>query len=192
MPYKDPEQHRANSRAYYEAHKEQVRKYKQQYHEQNKARLHEERKAYRKEHADEIAESKRQDYNTNKDAILERQRAYYKVHSHKRREYARTKRNNHPLIVLATQIKLSVGCQNPGCKWNGEFDASQLEFHHVDPKTKAFNIGSRAIQHSEEELLVEISKCCVLCSNCHQLVTFKKLDASGFPCCKVNDDGTLD
>ncbi|MCL2770674.1 MAG: hypothetical protein FWD42_11305 [Solirubrobacterales bacterium] len=41
-----------------------------------------------------------------------------------------------------------------------------LEFHHLDPATKAFNLA-RCGAHSIEKLRAEVRKCVLLCSNCH-------------------------
>ena len=41
-----------------------------------------------------------------------------------------------------------------------------LEFHHVDPSTKDFGI-SRQLNKDMSELREEVSKCILLCSNCH-------------------------
>jgi transposase len=41
-----------------------------------------------------------------------------------------------------------------------------LEFHHLDPSTKAFNLARRGA-HSIERLRAEARKCALLCSNCH-------------------------
>lgn len=41
-------------------------------------------------------------------------------------------------------------------------------FHHIDPKTKAFNIDARVCNgYKYERLLEEVSKCDLLCHNCH-------------------------
>ncbi len=41
-----------------------------------------------------------------------------------------------------------------------------LDFHHLDPSQKEFEIGNH--QFSKYKLLEEISKCITLCRNCHQ------------------------
>jgi hypothetical protein len=41
-----------------------------------------------------------------------------------------------------------------------------LEFHHVDPKTKRFQIGM-SVMRSLAVLREEAAKCVLLCSNCH-------------------------
>lgn len=42
-----------------------------------------------------------------------------------------------------------------------------LEFHHLDPKEKEFNIASRNTR-SYEKLREEAEKCILVCSNCHK------------------------
>jgi transposase len=42
-----------------------------------------------------------------------------------------------------------------------------LQFHHVDPKAKAFEIGGRGLTLSLETLRAEARKCELLCANCH-------------------------
>ncbi len=47
-----------------------------------------------------------------------------------------------------------------------------LEFHHVDPEHKDFQINKRWSM-SKENLLEEIDKCVLLCSNCHRETHWK-------------------
>jgi hypothetical protein len=42
-----------------------------------------------------------------------------------------------------------------------------LQFHHLDPSTKAFGLGVRGITRSLEKLRAEAAKCVLLCANCH-------------------------
>lgn len=42
-----------------------------------------------------------------------------------------------------------------------------LEFHHLDPETKQFELGYRGCTRSLVSLRAEASKCALLCSNCH-------------------------
>lgn len=49
-----------------------------------------------------------------------------------------------------------------------ESEAICLEFHHVDPSKKDFTIGSK--RSNWPAVLAEISKCVILCSNCHNKV----------------------
>ena len=48
-----------------------------------------------------------------------------------------------------------------------------LDFHHLDPSIKCFNIGTfagkRAFSDKTKELIdLEVSKCILLCANCHR------------------------
>ncbi len=57
------------------------------------------------------------------------------------------------------------------CEVCGESVSAVLEFHHLDPKTKDDNV-STMVTHGATiaEVLFEISKCKVLCRNCHAKV----------------------
>lgn len=43
-----------------------------------------------------------------------------------------------------------------------------LEFHHRDPKTKSFSLGSVSCNTPWEKLVKEAAKCILLCANCHR------------------------
>ena len=42
-----------------------------------------------------------------------------------------------------------------------------LQFHHVDPSTKRFGLGSRGLAQALDKLREEARKCVLLCANCH-------------------------
>ena len=42
-----------------------------------------------------------------------------------------------------------------------------LEFHHLDPSEKSFELSLRGVTRSFEELRQEAAKCALLCANCH-------------------------
>ena len=42
-----------------------------------------------------------------------------------------------------------------------------LEFHHLDPSTKSFNLALRGVTRRIDELRAEARKCVLLCANCH-------------------------
>ena len=55
------------------------------------------------------------------------------------------------------------------CAFCGEKHVACLDFHHNDPATKLFNVNLGNIsKHTDQEIRDEISKCTVLCSNCHK------------------------
>jgi transposase-like protein len=51
----------------------------------------------------------------------------------------------------------------------GTYDGA-LQFHHVDPTTKAFQLGGRGLTRSLAALRREARKCVLLCANCHAMV----------------------
>ena len=53
-------------------------------------------------------------------------------------------------------------CQN--CNYNKCISA--LEFHHLDSKTKEFNIAT--VRNLNEKVYKELDKCVLICSNCHR------------------------
>ncbi len=42
-----------------------------------------------------------------------------------------------------------------------------LQFHHLDPATKRFGLGSRGLARAIEVLREEAARCALLCANCH-------------------------
>ena len=62
-------------------------------------------------------------------------------------------------------IKLK-GSKCESCGYKQNFAA--LEFHHVDPKTRLFQLDLRSLSNRKwEVVLKEADKCRLLCSNCH-------------------------
>ena len=45
-----------------------------------------------------------------------------------------------------------------------------LEFHHLDPTQKDFNISSKGYTRSWKRVQEELEKCVMLCANCHREV----------------------
>ena len=50
-----------------------------------------------------------------------------------------------------------------------------LDFHHKDPREKDFAVSKMIVNSMSKELiLIEISKCIVVCRNCHADIHYKK------------------
>ncbi|MFM2010760.1 MAG: Cronobacter phage [Bacteroidota bacterium] len=64
---------------------------------------------------------------------------------------------------LISSIKQS-GCSV--CGYNR--CSSALEFHHRDRKEKSFALSKALIKKTRKEILDEIDKCILVCSNCHK------------------------
>jgi transposase-like protein len=54
------------------------------------------------------------------------------------------------------------------CGFDGYVGA--LQFHHVDPLEKRFEIGGRGLTRAIDSLREEAAKCVLLCANCHAAV----------------------
>lgn len=59
--------------------------------------------------------------------------------------------------------------QRSGCRLCGENSSPDvLDFHHIDPNTKTMKVNSMARNSGVFDVIDEIEKCVVLCSNCHR------------------------
>lgn len=69
-------------------------------------------------------------------------------------------------ISKLAKYKIKIGCQKCGyCK-----HPSALDFHHKDNSEKSYNISQEVLDVGFENIIDEIEKCEVLCSNCHREV----------------------
>ena len=94
------------------------------------------------------------------------QRVYYKDPQYSRNV---TNARNEIRRVLLTELK---GTTCMDC--NGTFHPCQLDFDHLGDKS--FVIGDKKYQVGEAKLRAEIAKCEIVCSNCHRLRTFNRLE----------------
>lgn len=53
-----------------------------------------------------------------------------------------------------------------------------LDFHHLEPTSKTFGIGSQGHSRSWERVKQELDKCILVCSNCHREVSAGLIDTS--------------
>lgn len=76
-------------------------------------------------------------------------------------EYQQQRSKTRKLELIA---KSGGGCLK--CGYNKNFAA--LQFHHRDPSNKLFTLDSRKLSNTSwESILIEWSKCDLLCANCH-------------------------
>ena len=78
-------------------------------------------------------------------------------------------------IKMTRQDQLYEYMAGKSCEQCGIDDIRVLDFDHTDPADKKFSIA-RAINdcYAWEEILQEIKKCRILCSNCHRIRTAKQ------------------
>ena len=67
-------------------------------------------------------------------------------------------------------IKLESGC----CVCGYNKCHAALQFDHINPLEKAFNIGDNTDKKPLQVLLDEVSKCRVICANCHAEHTYQE------------------
>jgi hypothetical protein len=83
-----------------------------------------------------------------------------------RKQFQNAKRKNRKaLLVKQFGNKCNI------CGYNKYLGA--LQFHHLDPKSKLFELGVREIRRSRSAILAEAKKCILLCANCHTEVENK-------------------
>lgn len=72
------------------------------------------------------------------------------------------------------------------CSSCGRNDAPVLTFHHVDPKTKEFNIADwisgqpSTMNMTWEDVKKELDKCVIACFNCHRLIHNSKRELKDY------------
>lgn len=59
----------------------------------------------------------------------------------------------------------------------GESDSACLDFHHMDPSQKLFEVGMSPARTSKKRMVEEINKCACLCANCHRKYHADRLNA---------------
>jgi hypothetical protein len=58
--------------------------------------------------------------------------------------------------------------KNLKCESCGESRYWVLDFHHINPKEKEYEVSSLIRIGNKKRVLDEINKCKVLCANCHR------------------------
>src|SRR5688572_9613673 len=67
---------------------------------------------------------------------------------------------------LKTQAVMLMGGQCMLCGY--DHHQGVLDFHHVNPETKLFAIGSDGNTRSWDRITTELQKCILVCANCHR------------------------
>lgn len=56
-----------------------------------------------------------------------------------------------------------------------DFHLAALQFHHINPTEKEFELTKRICNGQSVEILhEELDKCCLLCANCHSIVSYNQ------------------
>lgn len=98
-----------------------------------------------------------------KSCVRERSKQWYKKNfeTSKKKSSKRAQDRRNWIVEIKQQLE---------CIKCGENHISCLDFHHVDPTKKEFGIANaiNKLNIEKKEILKEIEKCIVLCSNCHK------------------------
>lgn len=89
---------------------------------------------------------------------------YYSSHKAKMRQQINAARDASRAI---SQRKLCDYLADNPCVNCGNDDIRVLQFHHRDPSTKERSVSELVSKYSWRRCLEEISKCDVMCANCH-------------------------
>jgi formate-dependent nitrite reductase cytochrome c552 subunit len=76
------------------------------------------------------------------------------------REYGKKQRDKIKEFIRQVKNVPCADCHN-------RFPHYIMQFHHLDPATKEFDIYSGGGRHSIKKLKAEIEKCVIVCANCH-------------------------
>tara|TARA_S200002703_G_C3670846_1_gene205978 strand:+ start:221 stop:634 length:414 start_codon:yes stop_codon:yes gene_type:complete len=69
-------------------------------------------------------------------------------------------KNPHPQYIKKSKTPCVV------CGWFGHLSA--IDYHHVHPANKSFELSRALLSYSIEKVDAEIAKCVCLCANCHR------------------------
>ena len=138
------------NRNYYLKHKEKISKQDALYYQSNKESIKKRVANYKKSNLEKIN-------------LLRQERGdkYY------RRIIERRKENK----VEAIKLKGSK-CVVCGLEYNGK-NASCFDFHHIDSESKEYS-PSTVLRMSRDKQEKELSKCMLVCSNCHRLIHYEE------------------
>lgn len=115
-------------------------------------------------------------YQNNREQILAREREKYLADPEKYKEYQKEyRKKNRQWITEKNKQKRKDKLQlliellgNKCAKCAQQFPDCVYDFHHIDPETKLFTIGEH-MGKAIKTLKQEVSKCLLLCSNCHRI-----------------------
>lgn len=188
------ENKRQYHRQYYAANREKLIEQNREYARTHKEQIAANDRVYRAKNIDKINEAQREYREAHRSEACQRTKEWKATHQEHRKAYLRDNRDKiaetygkyrEKILSLRKHVKLTYGCQHPNCTWQGEWHERMLDFHHLDPSTKSFSLA--AAKHPPEGMLEEISKCTILCANCHRMVTFGLWTHADCPPCDVSN-----
>ena len=146
---------------YYKNNKDKVKEYKAREYQQNKERKLEQKHKY---------------YQNNRQYILEKRKEYREKNEQKIKQYKKQHRQNNTELYkdidknnYQKRIQWYMDYKKTlKCEICGEDHYQTITFHHKNPKEKEYNIANIRSLGDKEKILLEISKCQIICDNCHR------------------------
>lgn len=138
------------------------------FYRQCKLCMRKKQKEYYESHKEESIERIKKFYETNKEKKKQYSRDYYArvkdkpEYQEKAKQYSRNGKENRQRLRNDFLERWRKPCQK--C---GEQRLYLIQFHHIDPSTKEFNISTSVSYKKREKCEEEVKKCVCLCSNCH-------------------------
>jgi hypothetical protein len=93
-------------------------------------------------------------------------RGYRAAHREQYRAYQRATNTRGRQRLHVLKNKPCVDC-------GGKFPPYIMHFHHRNPSTKTYNVGSM-VNRKLSDIEAEIAKCDLLCANCHGIRTYEE------------------
>jgi len=110
-------------------------------------------------------------YHRTKSENLARAKAWREANPDRKKALARVSDSKaytkHMLRV--TTVKTAAGCLSGCCGWVGALESQDLDFHHIVPHAKSYNVSGMT-KSSDAAFVEEVNKCTVLCAICHRRV----------------------
>lgn len=94
---------------------------------------------------------------------------YQRIHREERQQYCKEyhKKHKKERIKRDTEYKAKINALKTSCRKCGDTRLYVIDFHHIDPSTKAFNINRKKSKTDFSVIENEVKKCVCLCRNCH-------------------------
>ncbi len=158
LPITEFYEHKTSKDGRLNACKQCVRAYAQKRRDEHPERIKEISRKTRAKNREAIRQRARERYARNKDdpEYIEQRKSYYRNNQYPKNKVKRLRKKN------------DFNDSKPPCAKCGETRGYVLEYHHIDPITKEFNIGALCTGVKEAKLKDEIKKCVCLCANCHK------------------------
>ena len=89
------------------------------------------------------------------------------IYKEKNKTYRKDAYKRATLIMKDLKINGCAICGYDKC-------SASLSFHHVNSEDKKFNININQLRYAEERIINELTKCILLCANCHREIHYKE------------------